>query len=154
MLLEEILTACCEVSREARSWESSRRRAEGCFCSAMYSGLRGWLRDEGGRGLVCVGRVGDESIGRLCAGAGREGPGEDEIFDAAGDKTGSSVEVVVDSGVAWVLLLSAGRLCFMSTRMGDLNGLESVEVDSLSRLRFAAFMTGSMQSKAELATMM
>ena len=93
------MTACCDVSRAVRSWDSCSRRVEYCFCRAMYSGS--WfLVSMEGRFRAAVGRVGDESE-ECVRGVGfgsEDGPGDDESFGGGEDGVGS-MEVAVVSGV-------------------------------------------------------
>lgn len=79
MLLAVILTACCDVSRAVRSWESCSRRAEYCFCRAMCSGSW-YLVSMEGRFRAVAGRVGDESGAcvREVGFGSADGPGDGE----------------------------------------------------------------------------
>lgn len=103
----------------------------------MYSGS--WfLASTQGRFRAAAGRVGDENeVPVRGVGFGREGgPGDDESFDGD-DESDELIEVVVVIGVDSAVWSSVAG-CFFN--MGDLNGLERIELDSSSRLRFAAFM--------------
>lgn len=103
----------------------------------MYSGS--WfLASTQGRFRAAAGRVGDENeVPVRGVGFGREGgPGDDESF-GGDDGSDEVIEVVVVSGVDSAVVSSVTG-CFFN--MGDLNGLERIELDSSSRLRFAAFM--------------
>lgn len=68
--------------------------------------------------------------------ASEDEPADDERF-GSGEKGSESIERAAVSGVdcaVWSFV--AG--CFFN--IGDLKGLDSIELDSSSRLRFAAFM--------------
>jgi hypothetical protein len=137
------------VSWAVRSWDSCRKRAEYCFCRAMYS-RSGFLVSMEGDFLAAVGLVGDESeecVWEVWFGS-EDGPGDDESFGGGEDGV-ESMEGAVVSGADWALW-SSGAGCFFN--IGDLNGLDRIALDSSSRLRFAAFMMGE-REQADARTM-
>jgi hypothetical protein len=90
-----------------------------------------------GRGREGVGRAGDEREECVVMGWCRVGgPGEDESF-VDGEEGGWLTEVAFDNGVGCTVWSSGACFFFI---IGDLNGLERIESDSWSRLRFAGFI--------------